>query len=198
ILESFHDLRHSRLLLTDGHIDADDIFSLLIDDRVDGDRGLSGLAVADDQLALPAADGNHGVDRFQSGLQRLLDRLAIDHAWRDALDRVVLRRFDRTLSVDWDAQRVHYAADQIRPHRNRHDPSAAPHFVAFPDGLVFAQEHYADVVLFQVEGQSGDVVGKLDELTGHDPIETVHAGDSIAHGHHGPHFRNVDSLADPA
>src|SRR5438094_10032577 len=66
ILESFHDLRHSRLLLTDGDVDADDIFSLLIDDRVDGDRGLSGLAVADDLLAMPAADGDTGLHPLYS------------------------------------------------------------------------------------------------------------------------------------
>ena len=32
------------------------VLALLVDDRVDGDRGLAGLPVADDQLALAAAD----------------------------------------------------------------------------------------------------------------------------------------------
>jgi hypothetical protein len=46
-----------RLLLADGDVDADNVLALLVDDRVDGDGGLAGLAVADDQLALAAADG---------------------------------------------------------------------------------------------------------------------------------------------
>ena len=41
------------------------------------DGGLAGLPVADDQLALAAADGGHGVDGLDAGLHRLLDRLAL-------------------------------------------------------------------------------------------------------------------------
>ena len=48
--------RGRRFLLGDRHVDADDARPLLIEDRVDGDGGLAGLAVADDQLALAAAD----------------------------------------------------------------------------------------------------------------------------------------------
>ena len=56
------------------------VLALLVDDRVDGDGGLAGLAVADDELALAAADGDHRVDGLDAGLQRLLDRLALDDA----------------------------------------------------------------------------------------------------------------------
>ena len=48
------------------------------------DRGLAGLPVADDQLALAAADRNHRVDGFDAGLQRLFHRLPVDHARRNA------------------------------------------------------------------------------------------------------------------
>ena len=40
----------ARALLTDGDIDADDVARLLIDDRVDRDRGLADGTVADDEL----------------------------------------------------------------------------------------------------------------------------------------------------
>ena len=43
----------------------------LADDRVDADGGLAGRAVADDQLALAAADRDHRVDRHDAGLHRL-------------------------------------------------------------------------------------------------------------------------------
>src|SRR5690606_23293527 len=63
-----------RALLTDAHVDAADLLAriarlpefLLVDDRVDRDRGLTGLAVADDQLALATADRGQGVDRLQA------------------------------------------------------------------------------------------------------------------------------------
>ncbi len=59
-------------LLADGDVDADDVVALLVDDRVDRDGGLAGLAVADDQLALAAADRDHRVDGLEAGLQRLV------------------------------------------------------------------------------------------------------------------------------
>ena len=74
-LERPHDLRDRRLLLADRVVDADHVLPLLVDDRVDRDGRLAGLAVADDQLALTAADRHHRVDRLEPGLQRLLDRL---------------------------------------------------------------------------------------------------------------------------
>ena len=86
VLERPHDLRDRRLLLADRVVDADDVLAALVDDRVDRDRGLAGLAVADDQLALAAADRHHRVDRLEPGLQRLLDRAAIDDARREAFD----------------------------------------------------------------------------------------------------------------
>ena len=46
------DLRNRGLLLSDRHVDAVHVRLALVDDRVERDRGLAGLAVADDQLAL--------------------------------------------------------------------------------------------------------------------------------------------------
>ena len=53
---------------------------------------LPGLPVADDQLALAAADRDHRVDGLDAGLQRLANRLPVDNARRDALDVVALIR----------------------------------------------------------------------------------------------------------
>src|SRR5215472_4556995 len=43
-----------RRLLSDRNVDADELLALLIDDRIDGNRGLAGLAIADDELTLTA------------------------------------------------------------------------------------------------------------------------------------------------
>ena len=67
-------LCNGRALLADGDIDTDNVLALLVDDGVEADRGLAGLAVADDQLTLAAADRDHGVDRLDAGLERHVDR----------------------------------------------------------------------------------------------------------------------------
>ena len=66
----FDNARYGRFLLADGNVDADNILALLVDDSVERDRGLTGLAVADDKLTLAAADRNKRVDSLQAGLQR--------------------------------------------------------------------------------------------------------------------------------
>ncbi len=78
LLERFGQRHHRRLALSDRYVHADQVAVLVVDDRVDPNRRLAGLAVADDQLALATADGDHRVDRLQPGQHRLLDRLALN------------------------------------------------------------------------------------------------------------------------
>ena len=100
-LEHGDDPRDGRLLLTDRHVNAIEravvvvacrlggaVEARLADDGVDADRGLARRPVADDQLALTAADRNHGVDRHDAGLHRLADRTAADDAGSQLLDRI--------------------------------------------------------------------------------------------------------------
>ncbi len=51
-----------RPLLPDRTVNANHVAAALIDDRVENNRGLAGLPVADDQFALSATDRNHRVD----------------------------------------------------------------------------------------------------------------------------------------
>src|SRR3990167_9250854 len=74
-------------LLADGDVDTFDARALLVDDSVDGDGGLAGLAVTDDQLTLTTADRDHGVQGFQARLHRLAHRLSGDNTGGDFLDR---------------------------------------------------------------------------------------------------------------
>src|ERR1700687_890090 len=66
IFENLYYLRDRAALLADRVVDADQVVALAVDDGVEGNGGFSGLAVADDQLALSAADGDHRVDGLQS------------------------------------------------------------------------------------------------------------------------------------
>ena len=93
LLEGGHGVGDRRLLEADGDVDALHAEAPLVDDRVDRDRGLAGLAVADDQLALATADRGHRVDRLDAGLERLVHRLAADDAGRLDLHAAVLRRW---------------------------------------------------------------------------------------------------------
>src|SRR5271157_2597576 len=192
IFQRLHHLGHGGALLPDGHVDANYVAALLVDDGVEGDGGLAGLAIADDQLALAAPDGNHGVDGLDAGLHGLFHRPPRHHARRLALDGVELGGEDGAFVVDGPAQRVHHAPDQRLPDRDRHDAARAAHFVAFLDFRVVAQQHRADLVFLQVHGYTGHVVREFDQFARHDLFQAMDSGDAVAHGDHRADLRNVD------
>ena len=192
LFQGLHHLGDGGALLPDGDVDADHVAALLVDDGVDGDGGLAGLAVADDQFALSAADGNHAVDGLDAGLQRFLHRLAGHHAGRQALDGIKLVGGDGPLIVDGLAERVDHAADERFAHGDGHDAAGAPYFVAFLNFREIAQQHRADLVFFQVHGDARDAVRKLDQLAGHHLFEAMDSGDAVAHGDHRADLGHVD------
>ncbi len=123
---------------------------------------------------------------------RLLHGLAVDDAGRDALDRVGLVGDDGAFAVDGTPERVHHAADQRLAHRHRHDRAGAAHFLAFLDVLVFAQQHRAHLIFFEVHGDAGNAVAELDQLARHDLVEAVNARDAVADRHDGADFADID------
>ena len=185
-------LRDGGLLLADRVVDTDDAGLLLIEDGVDRDRGLAGLAVADDQLALAAADRHHRVDGLQSGLQRLFDRLPIDDARRDTLDRRELIGADRALAVDRLAERVHDAAQHLFADRHGNDAAGALDGVAFFDLRELAEEHGADAFFFEVQRDPEHAMRELEHLARHGVLDAVHARNAVAERDDAADFGHVD------
>ncbi len=79
-------LGHAGRALADGAIDAQHILVALIENRIERDRGLARLPVADDQLALAAPDGDERIDDLDAGLQRYGDGRAIHDVRGRAFD----------------------------------------------------------------------------------------------------------------
>ena len=167
LFERLHDLGDGGALLADGDVDAIELGAfvgalvdrLLVQDGVDGDGGLAGLTVADDQFALAAADRDQGVDGLEAGLHRLMHRLARNDAGRLDVDAGALAGDDRALAVDRLAQRIDDAAEQALAHRHVDDFAQAADRLAFRDFAVVAEDHDADVVRFEVQRHALHAVG---------------------------------------
>ena len=156
--ERLHHLGDRRALLADGAVDADQIVLGVVDDGVEQDGGLAGLAVADDQLALAAADRDHGVDGLEAGGHGLAHALAVDDAGGQALDGQRLRGGDGALVVDGLAQRVDHAADHGLADGHGENLAGALDLVAFAELGVVAEDDGADLVFFKREGEARDAV----------------------------------------
>ena len=181
-LRERHDGGHA---LADRHVHGHHAGVLVVDDRVDRDRRLAGLAVADDELALAAADRDHRVDRLQAGLHRLLDRLALDDAGRLELGRARLLDGDRALAVERAPERVDDAPEQLLADGDLQQRAGPLDGVALGDVLPLAEQHRADVVGLEVQREAGDAVRELEHLEGHAVLQPVQARDAVGDRQHG-------------
>ena len=195
LFQGFDDLGDRRALLADGDVDAVKLAVLvlrrlvdlpLIEDGVDDDGGFAGLAVADDQFALAAADRDQAVDGLEAGLHRLIHRLARDDARRLDLDALALGALDRTLAIDRIAETVDNAAQEATANRHVDDGARPLDGVAFLDVAVVAENHDADVVGFQVQRHAADAAGEFDHLASLDIVEAVNPRDAVADAQHLP------------
>jgi len=129
-----------RSLLADRHVNANEVLTLLIDDRVEADGGLSGLPVADDHSRCPRRS-DHRIDRLDAGLHGAIDVAALDHAGRDALDVAELARDDRPFAVQRrPADRPHGPAAH-RPRDGRNALGAAHQLSFFNIGVLAQNDH---------------------------------------------------------
>jgi len=183
---------HRRRPLTAGHVDADDVLPFLVDDRIDADRGLPRLAVADDQLALPAANRRHGVDRLDPGLQRLLDGLPPGNARSHHFERTRLRREDRAFPVQRVAQRIDNPPHDGLAHGHRQKLSCAFDFISLGDLEIIAKNDNTHRVLFEVEDLPAHAAGEFDHFAGHRPSQAIDARDAVADFEHPADFAGLD------
>ncbi len=149
-------------------------------DRVERDGRLARGAVADDQFALAAADGDHRVNGHDARLHRLADAFALDDARRDVFDRVKLLALDRPLAVDGLADGVDHAAEQPLAHRHGEQAAGRADLGAFDDALVVAEQDRADLGFFEVEREAEHAVGELDGLVEHHVAQAFDAGHAVA------------------
>ena len=182
------DLRHGAGLLADGHVDADHILPLLVQDGVDGDSGLAGLAVADDQLTLAPADGEHGVDGQNARLHGGVHRLTVNNAGRRALDHAVFVHGDVSAAVDGRAQGVHHAANHAVGHADTGGLAGAVHRRALADLLHAAEQDTADTAGAQLLHHAPDAAFKQQDLTVGSALQALHIGDPVRHGQYAAHL----------
>ena len=185
LLERLHNACNRGSLLTDCNIDADDIGVFLVDDGVNRDSGLAGLAVADDQLALTASDGHHGVDGNDAGLHGLMNGLAANNAGSLEFDGAGAFGLNGAFAVDRHAKGVHNAAEQALAGGNLHDLAGGTNLVVFSNCGDIAEKNGADFVFFEVLSKTVDDLAadadELQELACHGALQTIDAGNTVAY-----------------
>ncbi len=140
--------------LPDGDVHADHVGPALVEDCVEGDRGLAGAAIADHQLALPATERDHGVDDEHAGVERLGHQIPVDDRRRRPLDGIAARRGDRWPAVERAAQGIDDATEHRLADRHADDLARPGDLRACRDGLVGIEQHRAEGVAIQGHGHA--------------------------------------------
>ncbi len=149
------------------------------------------MAVADDQLALAAADRDQRVDGLDAGLHRFIHRAARNDARGFHIDAAALgEAFDGAFAVDRVTQRIDDAPEQCLADRNVDDGAGPLDGIAFFDGDIRAEDHDADIVGFEVKRHAFDAARELDHLAGLHVVEAIDARNAVADG------QNLSDFAD--
>jgi hypothetical protein len=113
-------------LLSDGDVDTVQLLglvgsvveSLLVQDGVESDGGLTGLSVSDDQFSLTSTDGNHGVNGLQTSQHGLVDGSSGQNSGSLGLGSSTLGGVDRALAVNGLTQSVDNSTEQFHTDGN--------------------------------------------------------------------------------
>ena len=194
--ERLDGLRDRRALLADRDVDALHALTLLVQDRVDRDGGLAGLAVADDQLALTAADRRHRVDGLDAGLQRLVHRLAADDAGRLDLEAAELgpAAIGPLPSIGAPSAFTTRPSSASPTGTERMRPVALTE-LAFLDLVGLAEHHRADRFLVEVQREAERAALELEQLVDRGVGQAGDARDAVADLEHAADLRRLDRRA---
>src|SRR5690606_26770000 len=142
---------------------------LLVDDGIDTNGSLPRLAVADHQLPLATANGDHRVDGLDTRLQGLIYRLAVNNARCFPFDRHLIGfAHDRPFAVNRLTQRVHHTPQHTLANLDRGNPAGTPDGITFLDLIGLSKQYHAHVILLKIQYNALQSVVEFDQFTGLD------------------------------
>ncbi len=171
LLKGVDDGGDSGALLSDGNIDTIDGFTCLVvgtlvDDSVDGDGGLARLTVTDDKFTLTSANRNHGIDRLQTCLQRLVDGLTEDDSWGFALQgHVESLTSDGSLTVDGVSEGIDHTSHHAFAHGDGGYASRSFYGITFLDVVGRTQQHGSHIVFLKIHYDGLHAIVECEEFT---------------------------------
>ncbi len=110
-----------------------------------------------------------------------MDRLAPGDARGLHLHAAGVLGVDGALAVDGLAEGVDHPAEQGVAHAHLEDVAGGLDRLALLDVAGLAEDHRADQLLFEVQGQPEGAVLELEQLVDGDAGQPAHPGDAVAH-----------------
>ena len=157
---------------------------LLVHDRLEGDRGFTGLPVADDKLTLTATDRYHAVDGDNACFKRSIDAVAVDKRRGGTLRGIKHIRLIGG-GIERSAHGVEHAPDHFIGNGHFDHAVNSADAVTNADRVGIVEKYRADAVFLKVHDHAVNAAVKLQKLAVAAAAEPVDPDDSVADLGHG-------------
>ena len=151
LFECLDNIGNGRSFLADCHINTLYPLPFLINNRVNCNRGLSGLTISDDQFSLSSSDRHHGINGFDTGLQWCIHSLSGNDTGCHTFYRTVFIRCDRSLSVNRLSERIHNTSEQCISYRHFYHTSGCFNRISLIDIVLTSEKYRTDIIFLQVQ-----------------------------------------------
>jgi hypothetical protein len=155
---------------------------LLVQNSIDGHRGLTRLSIPDNQLPLSPSDGDHGIYGFDTGLKRFVYRLSVYYARSFSFKGHLIKiSFKRTFPVYGIPQCIHYPPEHAFSYIDGSNSFGPFYSVTLPNGFGITEKHGAYVIFFKIKHHCFHTAFKLNQLTGLRFGKSVYPGDTVTY-----------------
>ena len=168
----------------DTHESILDALGLLVNDGIDGDSGLAGLTITDDQLTLSTSNRDEGIHGLEASGHGLMYRFTGNDTGGLHLGTRATSGVDGTLAIDGLAKTIDHTTKELRANGHIHNRSSTLHGIPLKNGSVITEDHNTDVGVLQVQGHSTKASRKDNHLSSLYLVQTVHTGNTITHTDH--------------
>jgi hypothetical protein len=187
LLEGLDKLCDGRSLLANGNVDAVKLLrlvlsivpSLLVKNGIEGNSGLAGLTITNDQLTLSTSNWYHGIDGLETSLYGLVDGVSRKNTWGLKLGTTLLGSLDGSLAINGVSKSINDTTEHFNSDWNIDNLSGTLDGLSLLDQTIGTEEHNTNLSSFQVHAHSLDTGGELDKLLGLDVGHTVNTSDTI-------------------
>jgi len=193
-------LSDSGTLLTDSNVDTVQLLGLiragvpvlLVKNGVESDGSLTGLTITDNQLTLTTTNRDHRVDRLDTSLHRLSDRVTGQNTGSLDLDTGTANAVKRTLTVDGVTEGIDNTTEKTGTDRNVDNGTSTLDSVTFLDQTIVTENDNTDVIGLQVKSHTLKTAGEFNHLFGLAVLQTIDTGNTVTNGENTTSLLNID------
>jgi hypothetical protein len=206
LLEGLDELGDGGTLLTNGDVDTVQLLGLLgaivplllVKNGVEGDGGLSGLTITNNQLTLTTTDGDHGVNALDTSQHGLTDGLTGENTGGLDLGTATLRGGDGALSIDGVTEGIDDTAQKSLTDGEIDNVTGTLDGITLANETIVTEDDNTDVVSLQVHGHTLDTAGELNHLLGLAVLQTVDTGNTVSNGQDTAGLLDIDGGVEAA